>query len=127
MAQLENHAHQMDQESIEVTMEGFESSSPPSSSSSSSSSPDHTARDHGQAGELEKLDLSAYASMAPLHDGIVFKVGGKGGLKRIQKRYFVLYPGLIVYYDHRTNYKRDKKHGLVSFKRSASRVSSPPA
>ena len=101
----------MDQETIEVNLEGFESSSPSSSSSSS----EHTERDHEQAElDAEKLDLFAYASMTPLHDGIVFKVGGKGGLKRIQKRYFVLYPGLIVYYDHRTNYKRDKKHGLVS-------------
>lgn len=62
-------------------------------------------------------DLSAYASQTPMHEGMVFKIGGRKGPRRILKRYFVLYPGVILYYHHRTSYARDKKRGLVSSNR----------
>ena len=115
MAQLQHHARQMDNDMAEPEMPN-EFESPSSSSSSSSENPTElSARDNEQAlHAAPRPDLSAYASQTPLHDSMVFKVGGKGGLKRIMKRYFVLYPGVIVYYSHRTNYARDKKNGLVS-------------
>ena len=62
---------------------------------------------------LERPVFSAFASQTPIHEGMVFKMG-RGMVKRIQKRYFVLYPGVILYYHHRHSYARDKKNGLVS-------------
>ena len=68
----------------------------------------------GEEVHARRPDLSAYASETPMHESMVFKIGGGNNLRRIQKRYFVLYPGMILYYHHRTTYARDKKHGLVS-------------
>lgn len=72
-------------------------------------------KEDGQGEETHaRPDLSAYVSETPMHESMVFKIGGRNNLRRIQKRYFVLYPGMILYYHHRTTYARDKKHGLVS-------------
>lgn len=99
MAQLENHTHQMEQESeLEIVVE-------------LPSAPD---LDRPLEEEQTSIDLSSLATQMPIHEGTVFKVGGKGGLERVQKRYFVLYEGVVVYYHHHTNYIRDKKDGLVS-------------
>ena len=61
-----------------------------------------------------ELDLSKFASQTPIHEGMVFKIGGKGRLSRIQKRFFILYEGVIIYYHHLTTYKKDRKRGFVS-------------
>ena len=101
MAQLKNHAHQMEQKTrLETQL-----------SSASSEVTDHGAEER----HASSLDLSKFASQTPIHEGMVFKIGGKERLRRIQKRFFILYEGVIIYYHHRTTYVKDKKHGFVSF------------
>lgn len=116
MAQLENHVHvQIEREretETGIELEDFKRMS--ITSSEDSITADHT-KEEGQIGQPHaRSDLSAYASETPLHESMVFKIGGRSNVRRIQKRYFVLYPGVILYYHHRTTYARDKKHGLVS-------------
>lgn len=99
MAQFENHTYQMERQDTVSEL-----------SSSSSDVTDHEAEDRYSS----SLDLSKFASQTPIHEGMVFKVGGKGRLKRIQKRFFILYEGVIIYYHHNTTYQKDKKRGFVS-------------
>ena len=71
---------------------------------------DHASEDRHEL----SLDLSKFSSQTPIHEGMVFKIGGKGRLSRIQKRFFILYEGVIIYYHHHTTYVKDKKLGFVS-------------
>jgi hypothetical protein len=103
MAQLKNHTYQMEQQDTKLRE---------MSDLSSISSGDMT--DHEE--RPPSLDLSVFASQTPIHEGMVFKIGGKGRMSRIQKRFFILYEGVIVYYHHHTTYKKDKKRGFVSFR-----------
>ena len=50
----------------------------------------------------------------PLREGFLFKEGGS--TKSWRKRYFALYPGLLVYYQKFSHYKKDREKG--SFKAS---------
>lgn len=111
MAQLENHVHQQERETG-IELNDFKRIS--ITASEDSVTMDLTKEEERGEGALTRPDLSVYASETPMHESMVFKIGGKNNLQRIQKRYFVLYPGMILYYHHRTNYARDKKHGLVS-------------
>lgn len=52
------------------------------------------------------------SAVAPILQGHVFKqsthgIGAKMGLLSFKKRYFVLYDGLIMYYEHESGYKKD--------------------
>ena len=84
------------------------------SSISSGDMTDHVTEERSHSSS-SALDLSVFASQTPIHEGMVFKIGGKGRMSRIQKRFFILYEGVIIYYHHRTTYKKDKKRGFVSF------------
>lgn len=103
MAQLKNHTYQMEQQDTKREMSEL-------SSISSGDVTDHGTEDRHSS----SLDLSKFASETPIHEGMVFKIGGKGNLRRIQKRFFILYKGVIIYYHHNTTYKKDKKRGFVS-------------
>lgn len=59
------------------------------------------------AGHAEGLNLSK-----PIFQGRVFKqFRNENGFN---KRYMVLYPGVLIYYKHERDYKRDMKKQLVS-------------
>lgn len=47
----------------------------------------------------------------PLYKGHIYKQGH--GHKSFNKRYFVLYPKLLVYYDHEQDYLRDLERGTL--------------
>ena len=108
MAQLKNYAYQMEQQDTK-RREISELSS-----ISSGDMTDHETEERSHSSS-SALDLSVFASQTPIHEGMVFKIGGKGRMSRIQKRFFILYEGVIIYYHHRTTYKKDKKRGFVSF------------
>ena len=58
------------------------------------------------AGLLQGIDVSR-----PILQGRVFKqFRSETGFN---KRYFVLYPGILVYYKHERDYRSDIKRGLV--------------
>ena len=81
----------------------------------SSLSVSSNASHHGAEDQRElSLDLSKFASQTPVHEGMAFKFGGKGRLRRIHKRFFILYEGAIIYYHHHTTYVKDKLNGFVS-------------
>ena len=64
--------------------------------------------------ELEKY-LQICSTQPPLAEGHGCKDVEKfRTFARFRKRYFVLYEGLLLYYDHKSSYDRDKKNGLVS-------------
>lgn len=54
----------------------------------------------------------------PLFEGHVFKQKGDNkfinSLNCFNRRYFVLYPGIILYYEHRGEFREDLKFGMVS-------------
>ena len=115
MAQLENHTYQMEQQDTKRR----EISELSSISSGDMTDHDGTLTEERSHSSSTALDLSVFASQTPIHEGMVFKIGGKGRMSRIQKRFFILYEGVIIYYHHRTTYKKDKKRGFVSFDLSA--------
>ena len=66
--------------------------------------------------ELQHDELSP--EVPPILQGHVFKrsssgIGSKIGLASFKKRYFVLYSGVLLYYEHQSSYERDKHHELV--------------
>lgn len=66
-------------------------------------------------------DLTKYlqlcSQLQPIAEGYVCKDVRKqrATFEKFRKRYFVLYQGLLVYYNHKSEYTRDKKNGLVNF------------
>ena len=115
MAQLENHVHKQPERERETGIELDDFKRMSITASEENVTVDLTKEEgQGEEAHARRPDLSAYASETPMHESMVFKIGGRNNLRRIQKRYFVLYPGMILYYHHRTSYARDKKHGLVS-------------
>ena len=118
MAQLKNHTYQMEQQQQDTKHREM---SDLSSISSGDMTDNETEGRHESSSS--ELDLSKFASQTPIHEGMVFKIGGKGRLSRIQKRFFILYEGVIIYYHHLTTYKKDRKRGFVSLiKVSNSRI-----
>ena len=113
MAQLQHHTHQMEKE-IEIELDDLKMSTASESDSAAKTAENPPQVEQAEPSATGRPDMSAFASQVPMHESMVFKLG-KGNLERIQKRYFVLYPGVILYYHHRTSYARDKKNGLVSF------------
>ena len=62
---------------------------------------------------MQDLDLTR----APLYEGRVFKqFRNEHGFN---KRYFVLYPGFILYYKHERDYQNDRRSGMVRHARSS--------
>ena len=57
---------------------------------------------------LQKIDLNK-----PLYQGRVFKQKKELQFNGFNKRYFVLYPGVILYYEHERDYHEDLKLGMV--------------
>ena len=56
---------------------------------------------------------------SPVYEGHVFKEKGSsaGIMKSVNsfnRRYFVLYPGFVLYYEHKRDYLEDLKLGMVS-------------
>ena len=53
----------------------------------------------------------------PLWEGHVFKQKGSIGLisslSCFNRRYFVLFPGIVLYYEHKREYLEDLKFGMV--------------
>lgn len=57
----------------------------------------------------------------PLHEGHVFKCKSDNSsmhpllafFNSFNRRYFVLFPGVILYYEHKREYHEDLKYGLV--------------
>ena len=113
MAQLQHHTHQMEKE-IEIELDDLKMSTASESDSAAKTAENPPPVEQAEPLATGRPDMSAFASQVPMHESMVFKLG-KGNLERIQKRYFVLYPGVILYYHHRTSYAKDKKNGLVSF------------
>ena len=61
---------------------------------------------------LQGVDLTK----EPLYEGRVFKqFRNELGFN---KRYFVLYPGFILYYKHERDYQNDRKSGMVRVPRT---------
>jgi hypothetical protein len=58
---------------------------------------------------FEDIDISE-----PLYEGIIFKQQSSGS--GFNKRYFVLYPGMLLYYEHKRDYMKDLKAGMKNFK-----------
>lgn len=54
----------------------------------------------------------------PLFEGHVFKQKDSKAVTTsiscFNRRYFVLFPGMVLYYEHKRDYKEDVKFGLVS-------------
>ena len=57
---------------------------------------------------LQKIDLNK-----PLYQGRVFKQKKEQQFSGFNKRYFVLYPGVLLYYEHERDYHEDMKLGMV--------------
>ena len=60
----------------------------------------------------------------PVLQGHVFKrstsgIGPKMGIVTFKKRYFVLYVGVLLYYEHESSYERDKHQKLVGVMNAA--------
>ena len=58
-----------------------------------------------------KKIVSAVDVANPIHKGYLFKQGHSR--KSFNKRFFVLYPKLLVYYEHEHDYLRDVERGTL--------------
>ena len=52
----------------------------------------------------------------PLHSGHLYKK--TGGQLAFNKRYFVLYPKVLIYYEHEESYKKDVAKGSLGVRQT---------
>lgn len=64
--------------------------------------------------DLEKY-LQLCSTQPPLAEGHGCKdvTSRHRSLDKYKKRYFVLYSGILLYYDHKSSYNKDRRNGLV--------------
>ena len=62
-------------------------------------------------GDRKRDIMNSKQKLEPLVQGHMFKQDSHG--LGFSKRYFVLYEGLLLYYTHEKDFKRDQKRGLV--------------
>ena len=64
--------------------------------------------------DIEKY-LETFSLQDPIYEGYGCKDTSKSrSFERFRRRYFILFEGLLLYYEHKSQYNRDKKNGLVS-------------
>lgn len=65
--------------------------------------------------DLEKY-LAICSTEAPIAEGYVCKDTRRSkSFEKFRRRYFVLHNGVLLYYNHRSEYIRDQKNGLVCY------------
>ena len=86
------------------------------------SSTEHRRYGECQALHLNRIEskedltnyLEACCMQEPSYQGYGCKdISTFGFIENFRRRYFVLYCGLLLYYKHKSNFDKDRKHGLV--------------